>query len=240
MKPKILLATTFTALLCLPVMAVNYAGNGNTGFGGPVGQGSLTLTDNGTTLSGTINKGPNNFNDVLVIYLDTVGGGFADTSGFSDNADGLRRAISGYDGSNRSLLTFATGFSADYALALGPSSDSFGGLWTLASGGANSLNFNSSANLSPTGSSTSPTYTFSISLASIGITAGQSFELFGTYIANSGYRSDEAVAGNATGTVGYNPFTQTSFATFTTTPVPEPTTLALTAAGLALLAIRRR
>jgi PEP-CTERM motif len=242
MTTKNILATGIALLsLGLSATATTYSGNGNSGFGGPIGLGSLSLTDDGTTLFGTFTKGPNGFNDVLVIYLDTVGGGFTDTSGFADGNDGLRKAISGFDGgANRSTMTFATGFSADYALALGPSSDNFGGLWSLANGGGNSLGFVSSANLNPTGNNNSPTYTFSISLASIGITAGQSFGLFGTYISNTGYRSDEAVAGAATGTQGYNGFTQTAFSTFTTTAVPEPTTLALTASGLALLALRRR
>src|SRR5436190_1855897 len=114
--------------LCLSASAATYSGNGNSGFGGPIGLGSLTLTDNGTTVSGTVNKGPNGFNDVLVIYIDSVAGGFANTSGFADGADGLRRAISGFDGGgNRSLMTFASGFLPDYAIALGPSSDNFGG-----------------------------------------------------------------------------------------------------------------
>src|ERR1044071_9225660 len=78
--------------------AATYSGNGNSGFGGPIGLGSLTLTDDGTTVSGTVNKGPNGFNDVLVLYLDSTGGGFGDTSGFADGADGLRKAISGFDG----------------------------------------------------------------------------------------------------------------------------------------------
>jgi hypothetical protein len=218
-----------------------FNGNGNTGFGGPIGLGSLTLTDNGTTLSGTINKGPNGYNDVLVIYIDSVAGGFADTSGFADGADGLRKAISGFDGgANRSLMTFTSGFLPDYALALGPSSDNFGGLWSLANGGANSLGFVSTANLTPTGNNSSATYTFSISLSSIGITAGQTFGLFGTYTANSGYRSDEDLAGNATGSQGWNPFLQTSFGTYTVAPVPEPTTFALLGSGFALLYVIRR
>src|SRR2546425_7681573 len=116
----------FVASLLLSVSsyAATYSGNGNSGFGGPIGLGSLTLTDNGTTVSGTVNKGPNGFNDVLVIYIDSQAGGFADTSGFADGADGLRKAISGFDGGgNRSLLTFTGGFSPDYAIALGPASD---------------------------------------------------------------------------------------------------------------------
>src|SRR5205814_5326718 len=113
-----LVSISFSAL------AATYSGNGNTGFGGPIGLGSLTLTDNGTTVSGTVNKGPNGFNDVLVLYIDSTVGGFADTSGFGDGADGLRKAISGFDGGgNRSLLTFSGGFSTDYAIALGPASD---------------------------------------------------------------------------------------------------------------------
>ena len=51
--------------LCLPTGAATYSGNGNTGFGGPIGLGSLTLSDNGTTISGTLTKGPNGFNDAL-------------------------------------------------------------------------------------------------------------------------------------------------------------------------------
>lgn len=246
MKTKNLVVTSLALLsLSYSAQAVNYAGNGNSGFGGPIGQGgssALTLTDDGTTLFGTVNKGPNGFNDVLVIYIDSTAGGFTDTSGFADGNDGLRKSISGFDGgANRSTLTFASGFAADYALALGPSSDSFGGLWSLANGGGNSLGFVSSANLTPTGTSSSSTYTFSISLASIGVTPGNSFKLFGTYTSNSGYRSDEAVAGNETGTQGWNPFTQTSFSTYTVAAVPEPTTLALAASGLALLVgLRRR
>src|SRR5438046_1661717 len=173
--------TIFVAgFLGLSSYAATYSGNGNSGFGGPIGLGSLSLTDDGTTVSGTLNKGPNGFNDVLVIYINSITGGFSDTSGFADGADGLRKAMSGFDGGgNRSVLTMPSGFTADYALALGPSSANFGWLWPLANGGANSLNFVSSVNLTPTGNANSPTYTFSFSVSQIGLTpnSGQSFSL---------------------------------------------------------------
>src|SRR4051794_41836855 len=107
----------FTAALCLPVAAATYSGNGNSGFGGPIGLGSLTLTDNGTTVSGTVNKGPNGFNDVLVLYIDSTAGGFNDTSGFGDGADGLRRAMSGFDGGgDRKLVRFTAGVPAGFGI----------------------------------------------------------------------------------------------------------------------------
>lgn len=226
--------------ICVTSQAATYSGNGNSGFGGPIGLGSLTLTDDGTTVFGTVNKGPNGMNDVLVLYLDSTLGGFSDTSGFGDAADGLRKAISGFDGSNRSLLTFASGFSPDYAIALGPSSDNFGGMWQLANGGANSLNFVTSVNLNPTGNNNSPTYTFSFNVSQLGLTpnSGATFALLGTYISDSGYRSDEAVAGNDVGSQGYNPFLQTALTTYTI--VPEPSTFALAGMGVAALLIFRR
>lgn len=245
MTRRILLAAMALIALGFTASATTYNGNGDTSFGGPVGLGSLTLTDNGTTVTGTINNGNtgSGFNDALVLYIQVGSGGtFTDTSSFGDNGDGLREAISGYNGNNRSLLTFASGFMPNYAIALGPKDDSFGGLWGLASGGANSLNYITSVNLSPLGTGSSSTYTFSFDLSSIGLTGGQSFEFFGTYISDTGYRSSEAVAGNDSGTPGWNPYTQSSFATYATEPVPEPSAAAFgSLAGLvALLVFKRR
>jgi hypothetical protein len=227
MKTKTLLSLCAILSLSFVAESATYSGNGNSGFGGPIGLGSLTLTDNGTTVFGQVNKGPNGFNDVLVLYLQYGAGGFSDTSGFGDGADGLRKAISGFDGgANRSLMTFG-GMAPQYAIALGPASDNFGGLWQLANGGANSLNFITSVNLNPTGNANSPTYTFSFNVSQIGITpnSGATFRMLGTYISNSGFRSDEAVAGNDVGAQGWNPFIQTALTTYTI--VPEPSTFAL-------------
>ena len=230
--------------LCLSARAATYSGNGKSGFGGAIGQGSLTLTDDGAIVSGTVTKGAaGGFNDALVLYVDSVPGGFTNTSGFTDSGDGLRKAISGFDGdTNRSVLTMPSGFGADYAIALGPApSESFGGLWQLSNGGGNnSLGFISSVNLNPTGDASSPSYTFSFDVSQIGLSpnSGQSIRLLGTYISNTGFRSDEALAGNVTGTQGYNPFVGTADASYTI--VPEPSTALLF--GLAALAVfgRRR
>ena len=59
-----------------------FNGNGNTGFGGAVGTSSLqvvSLADG--TLNFTWTRGTGNFNDALVLYIDSTSGGFADTLG---------------------------------------------------------------------------------------------------------------------------------------------------------------
>jgi hypothetical protein len=245
MKRSIALGIAAIAL-ALPVKAFanqTFPGNGDTGFGGAIGQGSLSLSDNGTTVSGNFTRGGGNFDNVLVIYIDSVPGGFSDTSLFNDANDGLRRGISGFDGgTNRSVLTFPAGFSPDYALAIGPAgSENFGGLWGLVAGGNNSLDFKQSANVSNLGNISASNYTFDFNLSNIGLTpnAGQSFTMLGTYISNSGYRSTEAIAGNTSGTQGWNAFTGTASTPYFT---PEPGSIAFLglAAFTGLNARRRR
>ena len=224
-----------------PAKTATYSGNGSSGFGGPIGNGNLTLTDDGTTVSGTVTKGAGAFNDVLVLYVDSGPGGFSDTSGFTDTGDGLRRAISGYNGgANRSVLTMPSGFLPDYAIALGPASDSFGGAWQLLNGA--SLPFLGSVNLIPTGNASSSSYTFSFDVSQIGLSpnSAQSFRLLGTYISNTGFRSDEALPGNVIGTQGYNPFVGTADASYTIVPEPSTALLFGLAAFGAVFGRRRR
>jgi hypothetical protein len=232
MKKNACLALAVSLIsLGLTAQAATYAGNGNSAWGGPVGLGTLALTSDGTTLNVTLNRGPGTLNDALVIYIDSVAGGFTDTAGFTDTGDGARTAISGYNGSSRSTMTFMSGFQPDYAVAI---EGGYASLFTLANGAS----FNWDGGTGQSGSS-SPTFSLSFSLASIGVADGGSFGLFGTYISPTAYRSPEAIAGDATGSgEGYNPFTQTAFATYL---VPEPSTLTLLCLpGLAALLYRRR
>ena len=234
MKKRIVLGLVATlTTLSLSAFATSYPGNGSSAWGGPVGQGTLTLTDDGTTLNLSLTKGPGNLNDALVIYIDSKSGGFTDTSLFSDDADGARSAISGFSGGNRSLMTFASGFEPDYAVAI---ESGYASLFGLASGGSGSLQWKTGTGQ---GGNTSPTFSLSFPLSDIAISAGGSFTLFGTYIAPSAWRGPEAIAGNDTGTDGFNPFTQTEFSSYTS--VPEPSALALIGCGLAgLVCLRRR
>jgi hypothetical protein len=186
-NPSLLLATVLF-LTAWPALAEQYRGNGDTGSGGAIGNGTLTLGDDGTNISGTLTVG-GSMNDVLVLYIQTGPGGFTNTSGFNDQGDACRQAISGASAAGRSLLTFASGFQPNYALALAPAAVGTGGLWQLVNGGNNSLVYMGSVNLAPL-NNTGP-YTFSFPAALIGMIPGirSTVQVFGTYVSADGSRA---------------------------------------------------
>ena len=132
---KLIKTIGFVLALAFPALVmgqVTYNGNGNTGFGDVMGNGNFSISDDGTEVTITFTKGPSDFNDALVIYIDSESGGFDNTSGFTDTGDELRQAISGYDGTDRSTVNFSAGFEADHVIAAKPTSPSnFGGLFSL-------------------------------------------------------------------------------------------------------------
>ena len=260
MKKLLLAAAVMTAALSSGAVAQStnrtFNGNGNSGFGGAIGTGSLNVSnDVSGNLAFTLNRGTGNFNDALVLYIDSVTGGFTNTSSFNDQGDTLRQAISGASGgttndnaNTRSIVTFNTGFTANYAIAL---NNGFAALWGLTNGGNNSLPFIVAANLTPTGSATSATYSWNINVTNIGLTAnaGQSFKFVGTYLnGDNSFRSDEAlgfsISGGNPGNGGIGSYPNTvATSEFTFQTIPEPSThalLALSAVALGGYAVRRR
>ncbi len=160
----------------------------NSGFGNVIGSGSQLHIDSDAT--GALNigliKGPGGFNDAMVIYIDTDFGdtGFDTTSGFTDTGDGCRRAISGFNGANRSTLNFAPGFKANYAICL---DTGFAGLWQLVNGGSH--NFAVALNRT---SVTAGHYEMNLTMANLGLVPGDTFRYVATYLnPNDVFRSDE-------------------------------------------------
>ncbi len=227
--------------------AVTFSGNGATGFGGTLGNGSLTLSDavvgGVPTLTATFNPSGGFTGNDVVAYIDSTTGGFADTSNFSDNGDDGRKAISANNNGNpsRDLISFPAGFTADYALEF--ENNTFIGLFQLVSGGNGSLNFVGGTSPTPGGP-----YTVSFPLSSIGVTPGSSFGFVADLISTSGYGSNETIGASSTTSdvgaapnAGFNGSTAfTAANTFTTTPVPEPAMLSMLAAAGLLLGRRRR
>ena len=178
-------------IFCGVSAQTSYSPNGSSGFGGAIGNGSLTLSDNGTALTMEFVRGAGNLNDIAVIYFDTKSGGFADTTSFTDDADGGRSAISTVNGVNSPTVTFPSGFTADYALAF---SNNFSALFELTTG---SHNFISGANLSPSGDASAALFTMNFDFSNIGVTANQNIDFVITYLSGSAYLSNEVYGSTA-------------------------------------------
>lgn len=192
-----------------------YTGSGTTGFGGPIGQSQMTWTDDGSTVTVEFTKGGGNFNDVFVIYLDTISGG-RNVIGtqVNDRADTHRSAISYIEAGAGKSLTFTSGFEADYAIAINAG---FGGLWQIPSAGTignGNLSFVSS--VGNPGSATASSFNFSFDLADIGLTPsnGDSIDFLAVYLNpfgdgnGLGFASNEGYgSGFPAGNIGQNDFT---------------------------------
>ncbi len=190
-----------------------FNGNGKTGFAGPVGQGSLEITNDASSYTFKFTKGAADLNDALVIYVDSKTGGFSSTAGFQDNNDGLRTATSGYkSATEKSILSFPTGFLPDYAIAF---NKDFAAIFELVNGGPISFNYVGSGNLTPLGTTTAPVYNFTATKAQLGITSGSTFKFLGSYIAISAFRANEFIgdAGPADNP-GFSDYTATGFNTY--------------------------
>jgi len=215
-----------------------YSSGIGSGFGNVLGSNSQIFFD--ASLGGALNVGFQlgaNLNDAGVIYIDSIGGGLTGTTTIEDTGDSGRSAISGDGGGNESELTFAAGFTADYAITL---ENNFSGLFRIENDG--SLTFVTSLNLTPTGDASQQQREGELLLSDIGVSHGGSFNYVATYL-NSGnaFRSDE-LHGHSTalgGNIGQNPFTFDNYNTFIT-PVPEPTSVALLGLGVTSLLIFSR
>ncbi|MEY8847272.1 T9SS type A sorting domain-containing protein [Psychroserpens sp. XS_ASV72] len=189
-----------------------YSGNGNSGFGGVIGTGSLSIDDDGTTITFQVTKGSAGFFDAMVIYLDTAPGGRAAIdSDVNDQQDPLRRAISSA-GDNASVLTFPTGFEPDYAMAIDVN---FGGLWSIpASGpvGNDELPYQTALN-STLSDANDASFTFDVDWSELGLTSSDGFKFVAIYLnANNGFTSDESFGSDiAGGNVGGNDLMFMSF-----------------------------
>ena len=210
-----------------------YSGNQSTGFSGPLGQSTLSISDDPSTgvvsFSLTLGGGNTNFNNIA-FYLSTGGSGVSNTLSITDTGDDGRRSISGNSSTTgRSLVNFASGFSAGYAIAL--DSNGNANLFQIVSG-QGYLTYLNGANYTHPSSNV---YGFSINESQIGLTAGSSFSFVATLSnANDGnnggfYRSNETIGAsnvdaNSQGNLGNTgTLTYSSFDTYVTA-VPEPAT----------------
>jgi hypothetical protein len=251
MKTEVALVWVVWVLVCTSLLSSaqaaqnyfnrqSYYGNG---VGGAVGNATLTMSNNNYTVYGKFDKGVGTFADNLVIYIDCAPGGFTSTSPFSDHGSPLETAVSGYSGSKRSTATFASGFEADYAIALGIGRGSFMYKLVQDATGTHLEVVRSSLNLVPTDSGNQPSYSFQFDWADIGLPyLNTNFFKFETsYITGTGSRSLQSFEG-LIGQEGWDSITFTNYDTYGVRPVPENTNLALAVFGgiVATVALGKR
>src|SRR5215472_16296834 len=100
LKQRGVMAGTLMSILCAnccmaALYSANYQGHGDGSAGGIISNGSIDLSDRGTSLYGTINAGSRFFSYAIVIYIDCRAGGFNDNLRFFDYSTTHTRAISG-------------------------------------------------------------------------------------------------------------------------------------------------
>lgn len=180
-------------------IGTGFEGNDAVGFGGAIGESTLeVLAFQAPTIQFQLTRGSGDFNDDLVIYIDSKAGGIENTTNsLTDQGDRGRKAISGINGSDRASVVFPPGFSPDYAISM---NNTGGNLFEIVAGGAH--NFIQSINLMPTGSNNAAVYNFNIEFNNIQTTPSQQgFKFLATYInGNNAFRSNETYGRNTAGT----------------------------------------
>lgn len=247
MKTQTLLPLLILAAgLAAPADAALYLGNGQTGFGGAVGGGSLNITDDGTNLSFTFTRGAGNFNDTLVLYFDTNPGGAAAYGPTGEVGSPFvgRRAIVNEFGSG---ITFGGGFASDFAFSLKADGSASNHLFTTPSGAnANSLVFITTAAVTNFGNAGASSYTWTIAMSDLGVNPGDTFNFVSTYLNPNGgagsdasFRSNEAfVYDFGASSPGFSGVTVNNSLSYTATP--EPGVALLGSLGVLLLLRRRK
>lgn len=250
MKKRFLLLLAVTGVLSFGLLAsanaTTYPGNGNAGFNGGVGTGSLTLTNNANgdfVFSFTLGSFRTDLqgNDIAVYIDNGKGGGIGtDTAGLTDTNDGGRQAVSEYSGTQRSTTNFAGLLNPQFGLDLSTSNAS---VYGLVNGGTFSFNggqtvggvSNGGVTYAVTvgdGTNTSTVFTMTVPAVDLGLTANTTaaLKLFAIQVSETGYSSNEATVG-ITGNLGYGSTqTITSVNNYLVT-VPEPGTWAMLVTG---------
>jgi hypothetical protein len=118
--------------------AAVYSNGAGSGFGGPLGSGSIHMDSDGSNLQIGLDLGSNlsdgNNANVVAIWFDSAPGGFNEAD-MNDEGDGARRALSNFFGGDAGNITFP--FGADQGLVF----SDFGAVFFQLAGSPDQLQF---------------------------------------------------------------------------------------------------
>lgn len=196
---------------------VSLSGNGNTGFGGVIGNSRLDIGDDGSRLYFNFVRAGGNtstFDDELLLYFSTgAAGRAAIDADINDQSSIQRRAVSSA-GENASVLRFLEGFEATHAAVLSPDGSA---LFEIpASGAVGNDALIELAGL--TGAPNAGNFEFSLSYADLGLNSGDPFDITGVYLNGAnGFTSNEGYgAGFPDANIGGDDFDFGSFISYPT------------------------
>ena len=212
------LLTTVACVTSAVALSAQVTFNGMGDSNGPIGSGTMTLSDDGQdlTIDLYVTTGFNFIPETLVLYVDSQTGGHADNAAFTDNNDGPRIAASGLSGGNqRAPITFPAGFEPDYAIVIenGPTN-----VFALTAMGTHVFQASASQtkNIGPEGNTANIVTV--VPLSSIGNPTEMVF--VSTLVFGDGSRTDESHTEPITGgDPGFSPVTFTNTATYNTSVI---------------------
>jgi len=176
---------------------VSFVANRGTSFGGPIGNSSMSISHDGTTISISIDRAGDFGGNNMVMYIATGAAGRTTIDGnVNDGADGGRRAISNF---GSAPMNFPPGFEATHAIT---GANNFAGLFSIPAAGQ--VGDNDLVFLRAVGDTTANPFVLTINWSDLGLSDGDSFSFvvsYGDPFGNSGtamFSSNEGYGGGIT------------------------------------------
>ncbi len=206
---------SFLLLFCAAIFAqaqVTYTANGGSGFGGPIGNSTMTISHDATNITISVDRAGDLGSNNMVMYIDTGASGRTVINGdVNDDGDGGRKAVSKFGSGD---LNFPPGFEASYAIYGDAGFMGMFGIPATGIVGNNGLNF-----ITGVGNASADPFVLTVSWAQLGLTSTDSFSFVVTYgnpndpsgnmfSSNEGYGDGILNGGN---NVAFNAMTYTTY-----------------------------
>jgi hypothetical protein len=178
------------ATMTLTQAQISFDANTGSSFGGPIGNSSMVINDDGTTISISIDKAGDLGGDHMVMYIATGATGRTTIDGnVNDGADAGRRAISNI---GSAAMNFPPGFEATHAIS---GANGFAGLFGIPIAGT--IGDNGLAFVTAAGNTTEDPFVLTIDWSDLGLSSSDTFSFViiygnpndsqGMFSSNEGY-----------------------------------------------------